>query len=246
MRFRFDNAVYWVFLSLVPVLLTGCPQGTAPMNSVANPQTLVRIRPMENEVDVFSNDGRSVRADEIKFKDFYAKNLAITERSVENRDANSGQIGASMPYLLAQQETLNRLIATAGGVLRQGAVAPETSFGFNPATGQGTFTRGATPIVPPEPYTPTPVFVAPPTSGGTLTPGGLTSPPVAPDANPSPTTQPAAPPSFTVSTDELRAVLAALRVRRSELPATSQPTSEEMRLDEAIDAISRELSRRGG
>ena len=76
-----------ILSSLLFLVLTGCPQGTAPMNSVANPQTEVVIRPAQNELRIFTNDGRALTAEEIRFKrgdtEFIAKELNITEAQME-------------------------------------------------------------------------------------------------------------------------------------------------------------------
>lgn len=91
------------FLIFFGSCVTGCSQGTEQWFEKANPQTSIKVayNPWSQtfDVDAFSNDGRSIHADELQAKsgdkEFTAKNLHVTERSVENRQANVAQIEAS-------------------------------------------------------------------------------------------------------------------------------------------------------
>jgi hypothetical protein len=76
----------------------GCAtRGTNKWNETANPQTLVEADPINRKFTVFSNDGRSVKAKKLGYKnkdgaEFTADNLEVAERSVENRNANVQQL----------------------------------------------------------------------------------------------------------------------------------------------------------
>lgn len=78
--------------------LCGCAGGL-PLWSQANPCTEFTINPVNKTCTFYSNDGRAMTVDELSFKtdanggkEFLAKKLIITERSVENRQANAIQL----------------------------------------------------------------------------------------------------------------------------------------------------------
>ena len=91
------------FLIFFGSCVTGCTRGSSQWFENANPQTSIKVayEPLSQtySVDAFSNDGRAIHADELHAKsgdkEFTAKNLHVTERSVENRQANVAQIEAS-------------------------------------------------------------------------------------------------------------------------------------------------------
>lgn len=98
-------------LTIATLASSGCTRGSHDWHETANPQTQVTITPNmlagTVTLDFFSNDGRAMTADRLFFKkdamEFEATNLSITERSVENREANVGQItaiGATMEKAL--------------------------------------------------------------------------------------------------------------------------------------------------
>ena len=91
-----------LIVCFVATLCCGCTRGSHDWHETANPQTQVTITPNvlagTVTLDFFSNDGRAMTADRLYFKkaemEFEATNLSITERSVENREANVAQVAA--------------------------------------------------------------------------------------------------------------------------------------------------------
>lgn len=95
-----------VFGAWVLTAASGC-RGVAPLMSQANPETsfVAAYDPLSRtwRADFYSNDGRALMADKITAeagdKKFEAINLKVTERSVENREANVQQIEAGAKQL---------------------------------------------------------------------------------------------------------------------------------------------------
>lgn len=94
--------------------LAGCQRGVMPVWSQANPCLDIRINPVTKTMSIFTNEGRSLDADELSYgldaegkRSFSAKNLRIGERTVENRIANVEQmkIGVEMTRVAMQEFT---------------------------------------------------------------------------------------------------------------------------------------------
>ena len=102
---------------LLVALLTpvaACNKGVMPVWSQANPCLDIRMNPVTKTMSIFTNEGRSLDADELTYgldaegkRVFSAKNLRIGERTVENRIANVEQmkIGVEMTRVAMQEFT---------------------------------------------------------------------------------------------------------------------------------------------
>lgn len=73
----------------------GCT-GIAPLWSQANPTTKIGFKPAVGSLEYFDNSGKGVKAKKLKGQlngaSIEAEDLEITDRSVENREANSAQL----------------------------------------------------------------------------------------------------------------------------------------------------------
>ena len=104
--------LHWVLMLGGFVFLSGCQRGVMPVWSQANPCLDIRINPISKTMSIFTNEGRSLDADELTYgldsegkRMFSAKNLRIGERTVENRIANVEQmkIGVEMTRVAMQE-----------------------------------------------------------------------------------------------------------------------------------------------
>lgn len=144
---------------LIPlVFLTGC-HGWAPLWSQANPETSVEFDPLSHTVRFYSNDGRSLKLEGLSLEKkadgsivVVVKNMECAERSVENRQANVGQLLASAQVQAQINGMVSAIMGPLGVAMQQGAIHPATSASFDPKTGTVSFTQQPVPLVPP--YTP--------------------------------------------------------------------------------------------
>lgn len=118
--------------------VTGC-QGGLPLMAQANPQTSVKIEPLSKQIEIFSNDGKTFEATNVKFTStqegttFGADEISVSDRSVENRGANVAQIEAGAKQIKALGEVvvgcaaeIRRILNPASGVVDSlGDAAPK-------------------------------------------------------------------------------------------------------------------------
>lgn len=145
---------------LVLPLLIGC-HGFAPLWSQANPETSLEIDPIRHRVLFYSNDGRALKANNLKFEKradgtlvFSCDTLDCSERSVENRMANVAQMEASALVTREIMAPVNHLV---DGVLALAGRGSSSSLSVNPLTGDISGTRTTEPAVLPPAPEPQPV-----------------------------------------------------------------------------------------
>lgn len=105
------NARIGMVLLAVMFLAAGC-QGGLPLMAQANPQTSVKIKPLSKQIEIFTNDGKTFEAVNVKFTStqegttFSADHISVSDRSVENREANVEQIRAGAEQLAEIRKTV--------------------------------------------------------------------------------------------------------------------------------------------
>lgn len=116
-----------LLLSLCVAAPLGCQRGVAPVWSTANPQKSfdVGYDPWSGtyRISGFANDGTGVEGENLELTtpkgSFKAKKLVLTERSVENRDANADQMKAGAEMTKAAFDGAAAVIGVVGKAFAQ-------------------------------------------------------------------------------------------------------------------------------
>jgi hypothetical protein len=147
----------------VLALICGC-EGGLPLMSQANPQTTITVDPVSKQIRIFTNDGRAFTTKDISINwktrdggtgEFRAAELGVTERSVENRQANVLQMEAGARQIEATGNAISNVVGAVVTPMRGATLS---------ASGEGPLGKAAADVkLGDQIYVP---IVLPPTSVG--------------------------------------------------------------------------------
>lgn len=99
----------------------GCRVGESGLLTQANPTTRFKFRPLKGEFEYFDNSGDTLSAKELNATvdgaSLTAKDIEIGDRSVENREANVGQMQQANQIVSSIGQTVVSSLSLAGDLI---------------------------------------------------------------------------------------------------------------------------------
>lgn len=156
-----------IIVSFLLPAVAGCSRGHAALWSQANPQTSFSFNPLTKTVTLFSNDGKGVTVDQITAtwgeNSFEVHGLVVTDRSVENRQANVQQLQVVDQIT---KTAIQEIFSGLSGMIEQGLMPLRgASATVDTPIGGGSVKLGGAPTTQPTETSGTGEVVDPPSGG---------------------------------------------------------------------------------